>query len=233
MTLKQIKYLADSPGTPKQGDRPPGTHQDNTDGQRVDQAARAAGADSRAQDRRGHRRLEAASRAMSSPTSAPARARYTIPFAKAVAPSGQALAVDIWPELLDYVKRQGEEGGGRQPPDDACRARRSRLPAAQVDVAFFHDVFHNINDRAGVPEACWRRQLKPDGRIAIIEQEFDDPIAKKWDLSAGSHHARTGERLDGERRLRADRRVRHLSGRQEPQGSRACPSAGSSSTAAA
>jgi hypothetical protein len=24
--------------------------------------------------------------------------------------------------------------------------------------------------------------MKPDGRIAIIEQEFDDPIAKKWDV---------------------------------------------------
>ena len=24
-------------------------------------------------------------------------------------------------------------------------------------------------------------QLKPTGRIAIIEQEFSDPIAKKWD----------------------------------------------------
>ena len=24
--------------------------------------------------------------------------------------------------------------------------------------------------------------LKPGGRIAIIEQEFDDPIAKKWDI---------------------------------------------------
>ena len=27
-------------------------------------------------------------------------------------------------------------------------------------------------------------QLKPGGRIAIIEQEFDDPIAKKWDEDA-------------------------------------------------
>jgi predicted methyltransferase len=50
-----------------------------------------------------------------------------------------------------------------------------------VDVAFFHDVFHNANDR----EAYLRRLvtcLKPGGRIAIIEQEFNDPIAKKWDM---------------------------------------------------
>jgi len=24
--------------------------------------------------------------------------------------------------------------------------------------------------------------VKPGGRIAVIEQEFDDPIAKKWDI---------------------------------------------------
>ena len=34
MALKMIKYVADKPSAegPQQGDRPPGTHQDNTDG---------------------------------------------------------------------------------------------------------------------------------------------------------------------------------------------------------
>jgi len=55
------------------------------------------------------------------------------------------------------------------------------LPTNQVDVAFFHDVFHNTNDRQAYLKLLVS-QLKPSGRIAIIEQEFDDPIAKKWDL---------------------------------------------------
>ena len=73
---------------------------------------------------------------------------FTIPFAKAVAPSGTAFAVDIWPELLDYVEAEGEAGGRRA----RCRrywprATIRKLPPKQVDVAFFHDVFHNVNDR--------------------------------------------------------------------------------------
>jgi len=32
MALKQIAFVAERPATPQQGDRPPGTHQDNTDG---------------------------------------------------------------------------------------------------------------------------------------------------------------------------------------------------------
>ena len=55
-----------------------------------------------------------------------------------------------------------------------------KLPRNQVDVAFFHDVFHNANDRQAYLRVLVS-ELKPGGRIAIIEQEFDDPIAKKWD----------------------------------------------------
>jgi hypothetical protein len=38
-----------------------------------------------------------------------------------------------------------------------------------------------MNDRQGYL-ARLATYLKPAGRIAIVEQEFDDPIAKKWDL---------------------------------------------------
>jgi len=49
-----------------------------------------------------------------------------------------------------------------------------------VDIVFFHDVFHNMNDRQGYLKTLVR-YLKPTSRIAIIEQEFNDPIAIKWD----------------------------------------------------
>ena len=41
-------------------------------------------------------------------------------------------------------------------------------------------MFHNVNDRQGYLKRL-ASSLKPGGRIAIVEQEFDDPIAKKWD----------------------------------------------------
>jgi mono/diheme cytochrome c family protein/SAM-dependent methyltransferase len=180
MTLKQIKYVAESPKAPNQGDRPPGTHQDNTGGiewvKRLERPERIPGLKTDDVVASLHLKAGDVVADIGAGTGA-----YTIPFAKAVAPSGQALAVDIWPDLLDYINgKAAKEGIGNLKTILAARDDPS-LPAGRVDVAFFHDVFHNVNDR----EAYLKRlagYLKPDGRIAIIEQEFDDPIAKKWDL---------------------------------------------------
>ena len=105
---------------------------------------------------------------------------FTIPFAKAVAPGGRAIAVDIWPELLEYVKQKAASAGAGNLETVLAAIDDPGLPALQVDIAFFHDVFHNTNDRTGYLRVLSSR-LKPGARIAIIEQEYDDPIAKKWD----------------------------------------------------
>ena len=180
MMLKQIKYVAERPSTPPQGERPPGTHQDNTPGtewiRRLERSDRIPGL--RIGDVVNCLRLKPGDVVADIGAGTGA---YTISFAKAVAPWGRALAVDIWPELIDFVaaKAKTEAVGNLQ---GVLAARDNpRLPAQQVDVAFFHDVFHNVNDRQAYLKTL-AASLKPDGRIAIIEQEFDDPIAKKWDL---------------------------------------------------
>jgi SAM-dependent methyltransferase len=114
---------------------------------------------------------------------------FTIPFAKATAPSGVAYAVDIWPQLLDHVSAKAHSASVSNLRTILATRDDPKLPMHQVDVAFFHDVFHNVNDR---PLYLMRlaAYLKPGGRIAIVEQEFDDPIAKKWD--------RAEDRITGE-----------------------------------
>lgn len=106
---------------------------------------------------------------------------FSIPFAKAVAPAGMVLAQDIWPELLDYIagKAKKEHVGNLQTV--LGKGDDPNLPQNHLDLAFFHDVFHNAVDRQGYLEIL-AHSLKPGGRIAIVEQEFDDPIAKKWDI---------------------------------------------------
>ena len=179
MMLKSIRYDAMQPEKPNQGDRPPNTHQDNTTGAewiarlerpdripglKIDEVIAALGL------RPGDVVAD-----IGSGTGA-----YTIPFAKAVAPSGKAIAVDIWPELLDYVKQKATSASVINLQFLLAALDDPRLPPQQVDLAFFHDVFHNTNDRLAYLRVL-TSQLKPTGRIAIIEQEFDDPIAKKWD----------------------------------------------------
>ena len=162
-----------------QGNRPPGTHQDDTSGtdwiKRLERPERIPGL-----------RVDAVIAALDLQPGmviadiGAGTGAFTIPFARAVAPSGSVYAVDIWPELLKYIsaKAAGEKVSGIE----TVLASRDdpMLPKGVVDIAFFHDVFHNTNDRQAYLRTLVA-ELKPTGRIAIIEQEFDDPIAKKWD----------------------------------------------------
>jgi len=182
MALKQIAYKAERPGGPDQGNRPPGTHQDNTPGaewvKRLERPERIPGL-----------RIDEVVRCLNlRPGDVVAdigagTGAYTIPFAQAVAPSGKALAVDIWPELLDHIAGKARASGVENLQTVLAARDDPRLSRRQVDVAFFHDVFHNVNDRQAYLSLL-ASYLKPEGRIAIIEQEFDDPIAKKWDVPA-------------------------------------------------
>ena len=179
MMLKLIRYVAERPSSPQQGDRPPGTHQDNTTGTewitRLERPDRIPGL----------KIADVVSCLKLKPGDVVAdigagTGAFTIPFARAVAPSGRAFAVDIWPELIDYVADKAKTQAVANLHGIVAARDDPRLPAEQVDVAFFHDVFHNVNDRQAYLQLL-AAALKPDGRIAIVEQEFDDPIAKKWD----------------------------------------------------
>ena len=163
----------------QQGDRPPGTHQDNTDGRewirRLERPERLPGL--RIDDVIAALGLRPG---MVVADIGAGTGAFTIPFARAVSPGGTALAVDIWPELLDFVAQKGTAAGVTTLRTVLARRDDPGLDRASLDIAFFHDVFHNMNDRPGYLRRL-ATCLKPGGRIAIVEQEFDDPIAKQWD----------------------------------------------------
>lgn len=177
MALKQIRYIAFRSET--KPPKPPGMHEDDTPGaewiRRLERPERIAGL--RIDDVIATLQLKPGDVVADIGAGTGA---FTVPFAKAVGPSGKALAVDIWPELLDYIsaKARTESVGNLQ--TILAKRHDPGLAENQVDVVFFHDVFHNVNDRQAYLVAL-APSLKPGGRIAIIEQEFDDPIAKKWD----------------------------------------------------
>jgi SAM-dependent methyltransferase len=170
MALKSIQYVATKPSGP---------HQDNTDGKewikRLERPERIPGL--KIDDVIARLGLQPG---MVIADIGSGTGAFTIPFAKAVAPAGRAIAVDIWPELLEYVRQKAARDGVTNLDTVLAALDDPRLPAKQVDVAFFHDVFHNTNDRPGYLRVL-ASQLKADARIVIIEQEYDDPIARKWD----------------------------------------------------
>lgn len=99
---------------------------------------------------------------------------FSLPFAKTVAPSGKVYAVDIDSGLLDYIaqKAKREEITNLHPVKGEFSD--PKLPNRDIDVAFFHDVLHHIENRQGYLKAL-AGYIKSTGRIALIEMNRDDP----------------------------------------------------------
>ncbi len=99
---------------------------------------------------------------------------FSLPFAKAVAPAGIVYAVDIDQGLLDYIAEKAGKSGLKNIQAVKGEFDDPKLPARNIDLAFFHDVLHHIEHRQAYLKAL-ASYLKPDGRIALIEMNRDDP----------------------------------------------------------
>jgi ubiquinone/menaquinone biosynthesis C-methylase UbiE len=97
-------------------------------------------------------------------------------FARAVGPNGKVYAVDIDAEILDYLKQQAEKEHLANIETVVSTPEDPMLPAGSVDLAFFCDVVHHIQNRA----AFYRKVaqgLKAHGRMVIIDFVPGGPAA--------------------------------------------------------
>ena len=99
---------------------------------------------------------------------------FSRPLAKAVAPTGKVYAVDIQQDLLDYINQRAKAEGIANIQTVLGEFNDPKLPARDVDLAFINDVLHHIQNRAAYLKALGT-YIKPQGRIAIIEMNKDDP----------------------------------------------------------
>ena len=97
---------------------------------------------------------------------------FTMPLAKAVAPGGKVYAVEIDQQFLDHIKQKVEQQHVTNAVLVLGKFTDPNLPAKDVDLAFFHDVLHHVEDRAGYLKSL-AKYIKPSGRIAIVEL---DPV---------------------------------------------------------
>lgn len=93
---------------------------------------------------------------------------FSIPLAKAVAPSGTVYAVDVDQGFLDYIDRKAKTAAIPNVKTVLGAFADPNLPARDVDLALFNDVLHHIDKRAEYLKAL-ARYMKPTGRIAVIE----------------------------------------------------------------
>lgn len=93
---------------------------------------------------------------------------FSVPFGKAVSPGGKVYAVEIDQGFFAHINRKATAENVRNVQTVLGKFTDPNLPATDVDVAFFHDVLHHIEDPAGYMKSLGR-YIKPSGRVAIID----------------------------------------------------------------
>lgn len=95
-------------------------------------------------------------------------------MARAVAPGGRVLAVDVQPQMLRVLQRLAREPGMDNIVPSLGAEDDVRLPAGTVDLAIMVDVYHELAAPYEVL-ASVLHALKPGGRVAFVEYRAEDP----------------------------------------------------------
>ena len=99
---------------------------------------------------------------------------FSRPFAKGVAPSGKVYSVDIDKGLLEYINQRAKQENISNIRTVAGKFDDPAIPGKDVDMAFFHDVFHHIEHRQAYLKTL-SNYIKPNGMIAMVEMDKNDP----------------------------------------------------------
>lgn len=93
---------------------------------------------------------------------------FAVPLARAVGPTGKVYAVEIDADFFPHIQRKVKEQNVSNVRTVLGKPADPALPAADVDVAFLHDVLHHVEDKLGYLRQVVR-YLTPAARIAIVE----------------------------------------------------------------
>ena len=105
---------------------------------------------------------------------------HTRRMAKAVAPEGKVLAVDIQPEMLQILTNKLTREGIRNVTPVLGKIDDPKLPANSVDLVIMVDVYHEFSHPHEMMEGIVKG-LKPGGRVVFVEYRGEDdwvPIKK-------------------------------------------------------
>jgi ubiquinone/menaquinone biosynthesis C-methylase UbiE len=89
-------------------------------------------------------------------------------------PLGRVMAVDIQPEMLEFVKNRSAELGITNVVPHLSTIRSVNLPEKSIDAALMVDAYHEFSDPAEMLASLFHA-LKPGGRIFLLEFRAEDP----------------------------------------------------------
>ena len=110
---------------------------------------------------------------------------FTLRFAKAVGPEGKVYAVDILPEMLDYIRQRAQDDGVKNIQLVQALPHDPTLPPASVDMIFICDTLHHISERPTYYPLL-AKALRPGGRLVNVDfykkpLPLGPPLAMKID----------------------------------------------------
>ena len=88
-------------------------------------------------------------------------------------PQGKVVAVDIQPEMLDFLKAESVKLGVTNVQPHLGAIDDVKLPPASIDAALMVDAYHEF-DHPVEMLASLRSALKPKGRIYLLEYRAED-----------------------------------------------------------
>lgn len=89
-------------------------------------------------------------------------------------PRGKVIAVDIQPEMLDFLRTKASELAVTNVEPHLGAIDDLKLPAASLDAALMVDAYHEFSHPREML-ASLRTALKPGGRIFLLEFRGEDP----------------------------------------------------------
>ena len=93
---------------------------------------------------------------------------FSVPLGKAVAPAGKVYAVEIDKGFFPMIEDKAKQSKLSNVKTVAGEFTDPKLPAADVDLAFMHDVLHHVEDRSAYLKNA-ARYVKPGGRFVVID----------------------------------------------------------------
>lgn len=98
---------------------------------------------------------------------------HTRRMAKAVAPDGKVLAVDIQPEMLQILTNKLTSEGITNVTPVLGKIDDPKLPESSVDLVLMVDVYHEFSHPYEMMKGI-TRSLKPGGRVVFVEYRGED-----------------------------------------------------------
>lgn len=95
-------------------------------------------------------------------------------MAKEVGEKGLVYAVDIQPEMIEYINANMARHGVQNVKAVLCTVNDPKLPPASIDLAILVDVYHEFSEPYETMENICKA-LKPGGRVVFVEYRLEDP----------------------------------------------------------